>query len=190
MIKIELNNKDEIRKSNIKDINAVNFIIKNVLLSNIKNDEEGFLINFPDKREYEYRLKHNKFNQILQINKKTVGFLIAFTSEELKDNLSKGFLGYQNTFFKSLFKLNRKFVWLDQIAVFPKEYRNKNYGSLMLKNVITNASLNGYNDFYGSLSVCPNFNLISFNFIKSHKFNIVETVNYKNRKWGIFYGKF
>ena len=181
----------ELRQSCEQDLGSVTQIVNNVLIGNVPNERDGFLINQPLNEEYLYRLQQNKFNIIAKIDNEVIGFLVAFSDSELRNNLDSGFLKYENDFFYKLFNdCHHKFIWLDQIAIFPKEYRRKNYGRAMLNEVINMAKAQGYHDFYGSISLCPSFNLASSHFIGSYGFKVIETVDISNRKWGIFYGFF
>jgi len=170
-----------LRSAKMCDAHSVINIITHTHVSNQRDENKGFLCHFPNVSEYEQRLKYGRYNQVAEYDKKVVGFLTAFSDEEAIEYLDKGFLSYEESIIRSL--LYDKFIWLDQLAVYPEKYYRKGIGTRLMKNVLEKASEDDYKLFYGTISIFPETNLASINFLTNLGFKVLHKVMLGSRKW-------
>lgn len=176
-----------LRQTTKADLKPVRKIIENVLLSEENNENVGFLINFPDDKEYSHRIGKSKYNVVALMKSKFVGVLINFSSEEIIENTNNGFLLYEKPIFDFLFKRRSKFLWLDQIAIHPKEFRRRGLASQLVHESIETGRQNGYDDFFLAISIFPETNIPSINLVKKLDFKLEHTITIDHRKWAIFH---
>jgi len=177
----------DLRQTTLADLKPVKDIIQNVLLSEENDENAGFLINFPEEKEYVHRISNNMYNIAALINSKLVGVLINFSSEEIIENTKSGFLLYESLIFNFLFQKSSKFLWLDQIAIHPKKFRRKGVASKLIEESIEIGTQKGYQDFFLSISIFPERNIPSINLVKKIGFSFVHTVIIDKRVWAIFH---
>jgi predicted GNAT superfamily acetyltransferase len=180
-----------IRLATQNDTSSILKIVDNVLFKNEKlPDYSGFLVFKPKQTEYIFRLKNNRFRFIAEKDNMIVGFIVSFTNEEILMNLKRGYLKYEDKLFKYCMENSEKFIWLDQLAIYPKKYRRAKIGTILTERVLEEAATLGYHDIFGSISLCPDFNIPSLHFISKFNLKIVHSEDIEGRKWGIFHGNY
>ena len=184
---IKQNIQQTLRASSQADTKIVRSIIKDNLLSDFNNQTTGFLVNYPNREEYKTRLINNKCNIITELEGKIIGALINFSSEEIQEQISQGCLLYEKGIFDKLFKLNDKFIWLDQLVIHPRKYRRKGYSKQMIECTLEACEKDGYLDFYCMISVFPETNIPSINLMTKLGFKVMDTQQINNRQWVILH---
>lgn len=184
---IEQSIQQNLRPSSKADTKLVSNIIKDNLLSDFNNQTTGFLVNYPNKEEYQTRLDGNKYNIITELEGRVIGALINFSSEEIQEQISQGCLLYEKSIFDKLFKLNDKFIWLDQLVIHPRKYRRKGYSKQMIEYTLEAGEMDGYFDYYCMISVFPETNIPSINLMTKLGFKVVDTQQINNRQWAVLH---
>lgn len=187
----------EISKISNHDIAAIKNISDKVNVKFVKRPiSEGFLVNNPSTITYLNRLKKTDFNFCVRnYDGNIIGFILCISKEELLNPQVIKLLNYETVLIDSVKSIQPNYLWLDQIAILPK-YRKNGIGTRLLFHALEKAKENGINKFVGSISLFPEFNLPSYQFLKKHNFDINFTVPQHNnptqlinRVWGIFTNK-
>ena len=170
-----------LKNANVVNSNEIHTIIKINHVSVSKNERRGFLCHMPEYEDLRFRLAKGTFNQIALFENEIVGFLTAFSNLEAIEYMSDGYLAYEDDILKSL--LSEKFIWLDQLAIHPPQYLRRKIGTRLIKNIIEIAAQQGYKSFFGTISIDPEINLASINFLTTLGFEMVDTLVLNNRRW-------
>lgn len=172
-----------LRKASSEDTaDILNLIRKNhVKITN--NELLGFLCHKPSIKDLHHRLKFGSYNQIAIFNTEIAGFFTAFSNEEANEYLTNGFLEYEDEVLNAI--PEEKYIWLDQLAIHPPAlYRNR-IGSRLMKNLVYECYNIGYTNFLGTVSIAPETNIASLNFLQSLGFRLYSTITMDKRKWVI-----
>lgn len=187
----------EIKKITREDIPSIKLLADTVNIKFVKRpDHEGFLVYNPSSTIYFNRLLYSKYNFCIKNNEGLmIGFILCLSKSEILNPKIEKITKYENLLLKTVKVYEGNYIWLDQIAVLPK-YRNSGLGTALLRHVCEKANEDNITTFFGSISIFPEFNLPSYQFIKRFNFNIVSTVpqitansRIIKRVWGIFSNK-
>ena len=167
-----------------QDVSQIHNLLEQNIQSNLNSFDQGFLCNSIPLAELQKRIRYGHYNRIVA-DDKVIGYLLAFDNQEAEEYLQLGYLAYENNIFFQHLNLKEKFIWLDQLCII-KEERGRGYGRYLLKQSIEEYQENGYNNFYGIVSISPNFNLRSFTFLhKTFGINVISTLDINSIKWAL-----
>lgn len=164
--------------------NSIHEILYMNHINNIECKQNGFLCYKPTINELEFRIKTGSYNRIaISTNHQIVGVLTAFSSYEMEKYFKKGFLEYEMDILEKL--KSEKFIWLDQLSVHNKLFRNE-IGTMLLKKLIKDGVDDGFYNFYGTVSLYPYLNISSINFLHFvFGIDILSIIKTRNNHWAL-----
>ena len=171
-------------KPNIQDAVDIHCLLEDNIASRLESHKQGFLCNRISLLELQSRIKHGHYNRIIAKDKFS-GYLLAFSNREAQEYLNSGYIQYEKLIFNKYLDLSENFIWLDQLCI-HHNLRCQGYGSKLLLNAIEEFMNDGYNKFYGIVSLSPHLNLRSFSFL--HKLlgvKIVSIHDIDSVKWAL-----
>lgn len=126
----------EIRKSKAKDSKRIIEIIKSIHFNNDKNDKKNGFLATKDLSGKTYKEKINNYDYcyVCEIDNKIVGFLIASTSNLIKNT---------HEIYHFLSKVNslKDFIYIFQIGIIS-EYQRKGIATLLYNQLFEDAKIN------------------------------------------------
>jgi len=125
-----------IRRAETKDIEAIMEITKRVNINNIPDKGNGFLLSKMPFEFYERLFTISDYCYVCEIDKKVVGFLLAYLNNimERKDELESYFWDNHS---------KEKFVYIFQVAVAP-DYQRKNVGYELYEKLFNNSQVKNF----------------------------------------------
>lgn len=169
-----------IRKAKIDDISPIYKIALQHKINTFFNiKQNGFLIFVPSRNKYQEKIYQSSQSLVYILEKQTVGYLIAYTYQDIKNANKMNDPEIKNIL---SFKLNN-FIYIEQITV-DKNHQRIHVGNQLINSLIKN---NQGIAIFTAIIEKPQINTASKKlFINKNKFKKISEIERNNFIAGIY----
>lgn len=171
----------EIRRATVKDAEKINEISFELVVPRDTLKSQGLVeYSVPPISEMKKRI-NGRFFYVAIESEEVIGFLAAYTNEELKK-----FDFSNDEIVKHILKKDNKFILWEQLAI-QERYQNKGFGLRLAKKFLEDVKSSEYFTIYAPVSHKPHKNNISIKLVENLDFVLVEEIEvYNGLTFGIY----
>lgn len=170
------------RKAVVEDAEKIIGIIKELNVFRDSKEEMGF-VEYPvlSMEELKRRIEKSEFFYVAENKGEIVGFLSAYSDENLKE------LDFKNDeIVKHILKKEKSFVYWDQIGI-VKDYQRKRLGVKLSSKLLNEILKKGYDIVWCTPCHFPKRNKASILLIESFEFKLIEEIKvYDGLIFGVY----